>query len=247
MTSTDFNVLTLNIHKGFSTGQRRFTLENIRNCLRDSKASVVFLQEVVGEHQRFARKIPGWPQGNQLEFLADSVWTHHAYGKNAIYQHGHHGNAILSEVPFKSWHNLDVSLMNISQRGILHGVTANDLHLLCVHFGLFENERRLQARKLIDYVVKNIPDDAPMILAGDFNDWRKTLHNRLTRELRLHDAHQKLNNKVANTFPSFRPMLPMDRIYLRGLQVRSCSIMNNPEWRRISDHCAVMANLSLHP
>jgi len=250
MKSIDLKVLTLNIHKGFSAGQRRFTLENIRNCLRDSKASVVFLQEVVGEHQLFARKIPGWPQGNQLEFLADSVWSHHAYGKNAIYQHGHHGNAILSEVPFKSWHNLDVSLMTVSQRGILHGVTANNLHLLCVHFGLFEKERRLQARKLIEYVVGNIPADAPMIIAGDFNDWRKTLHNRLVRELRLHDAHQKLNNKVANTFPSFRPILPMDRIYLRGFQVRSCSIMNSPEWRRISDHCAVMASLSLraqHP
>lgn len=246
MTATDFNVLTLNIHKGFSTGQRRFTLENIRNCLRDSKASVVFLQEVVGEHQHFARKIPGWPQVNQLEFLADSVWTHHAYGKNAIYQHGHHGNAILSEVPFKSWHNLDVSLMNISQRGILHGITANDLHLLCVHFGLFESERRQQANKLVDYVHRNIPHNAPLILAGDFNDWRKTLHKRLTRELGLHDAHQKLNNKVANTFPSFRPMLPMDRIYLRGFQVRSCSIMNDKVWRKISDHCAISAKLSLH-
>jgi len=246
MTPTDFSVLTLNIHKGFSTGQRRFTLENIRNCLRDSKASVVFLQEVVGEHQHLARKIPGWPQGNQLEFLADSVWTHHAYGKNAIYQHGHHGNAILSEVPFKSWHNLDVSMMNFSQRGILHGVTANDLHLLCVHFGLFENERRLQANKLVDYVHRNIPNDAPLILAGDFNDWRKTLHTRLVRELHLQDAYQKLNKKVANTFPSFRPMLPMDRIYLRGFRVRSCSIMNTQEWRRISDHCAISAKLSLH-
>ncbi len=246
MTLTDFSVLTLNIHKGFSTGQRRFTLENIRNCLRDSKASVVFLQEVVGEHQRFARKVPGWPQGNQLEFLADSVWTHQAYGKNAIYQHGHHGNAILSAVPFKSWHNLDVSLVNFSKRGILHGVTADDLHLLCVHFGLFESERRSQARKLVDYVDRNIPASAPLIVAGDFNDWRKSIHSMLTRELRLQDAHQNLNQRVAKTFPSFRPILAMDRIYLRGFQVKSCEIMSNAEWRKISDHCALSARLSLH-
>ncbi|MCB1671329.1 MAG: endonuclease/exonuclease/phosphatase family protein [Pseudomonadales bacterium] len=245
MISTDFSVLTLNIHKGFSTGQRRFTLENIRNCLRDSKASVVFLQEVVGEHRQLARKVPGWPQGNQLEFLADSVWSHHAYGKNAIYQHGHHGNAILSEVPFKSWHNLDVSLLNFSQRGILHGVTANDIHLLCIHFGLFESERRSQARKLVDYINKTIPANAPLILAGDFNDWRKSIHNLLVRELHLQDAHQNLNQRVARTFPSFRPILPMDRIYLRGFQVRTCEIMCNTEWRRISDHCALLAGLSL--
>jgi endonuclease/exonuclease/phosphatase family metal-dependent hydrolase len=246
MNPTDFNVLTLNIHKGFSTTQRRFTLENIRNCLRDSKATVVFLQEVVGEHTRFARKIPGWPKGNQLEFLADSVWSHHAYGKNAIYQHGHHGNAILSEMPFKSWHNLDISLFNYSQRGILHGITANDLHLVCVHFGLFESERRAQANKLVEYVRNHIPDDAPLILAGDFNDWRKSIHIRMTRELHLTDAHQQLNNRVARTFPSIRPLLPMDRIYLRGFQVRSCDIMSSPEWRHISDHCAMIARLSLH-
>ena len=245
MTPTDFNVLTLNIHKGFSTGQRKFTLENIRNCLRDSKASVVFLQEVVGEHQHFARTVPGWPQGNQLEYLADSVWSHHAYGKNAIYQHGHHGNAILSEVPFKSWHNLDVSLHNFSQRGILHGVTSNDIHLLCIHFGLFESERRSQALKLVKYITTNIPADAPLILAGDFNDWRKSIHKLLVKELRLQDAHHKLNNCVAKTFPSFRPLLPMDRIYLRGFQVRACDVMSNPQWRSISDHCALIARLNL--
>jgi len=245
MNPADFNVLTLNIHKGFSTTQRHFTLENIRNCLRDSKATVVFLQEVVGEHSRLARKIPGWPESNQLEFLADSVWSHHAYGKNAIYQYGHHGNAILSEIPFKSWNNVDVSLFNYSQRGILHGVTANDLHLLCVHFGLFESERRSQAGKLVDYIRNNIPEEAPLILAGDFNDWRKSIHLRLTRELRLSDAHQQLNNRMASTYPSIRPFLPMDRIYLRGFHVKSCNIMKTAEWRRLSDHCAMIANLSL--
>lgn len=245
MTSADFNVLTLNIHKGFSTGQRTFTLDNIRQCLRNSGATIVFLQEVVGEHEKLARRVPGWPQGNQLEFLADSVWSHHAYGKNAIYQHGHHGNAILSEVPFSAWHNVDISMMHFSRRGILHGITTNGLHLLCVHFGLFENERRIQARKLVNYVAANIPHHAPLILAGDFNDWRKSIHNVLIRDLQLSDAHQKHTRRVAKTFPSFRPMLAMDRIYLRGFQVRSCNIMDSPEWRRISDHCALQASLSL--
>ena len=245
MSVIDFNVLSLNIHKGFSTGRRRFTLENIRHCLRDSGATIVFLQEVVGEHARHARKIPTWPQSNQLEYLADSVWTHHAYGKNAIYQQGHHGNAILSEMPFKHWHNLNISLMNFSQRGILHGVTVNNLHLLCVHFGLFERERRSQTRSLVEYVKKNIPDDEPLILAGDFNDWRKSCHNTLIRELNVRDAYQEHNQQVAKTFPSFRPLLPMDRIYLRGLRARSCHIMNDPEWRKISDHCALLAEVNL--
>lgn len=241
----DFSVLTLNIHKGFSTGQRRFTLENIRARLRESKANIVFLQEVVGAHDRNARRIPGWPQGNQLEYLADSVWTHHAYGKNAIYQHGHHGNAILSEAPFKAWHNLDVSLVNFSQRGILHGETSQGIHLMCAHFGLFEGERRRQVRKLIEYVRGNIPDNAPLVIAGDLNDWRKTCHDVLTKELGVCEAHSQLHQRIANTFPSFRPLLPMDRIYLRGFRVRSCSIMSDANWREVSDHCAILADVTL--
>ena len=247
MSSTHFNVLTLNIHKGFSMGQREFTLNRIRDCLRASESTIVFLQEVVGAHSILESKVADWPDGNQLEYLADSVWSHHAYGKNAIYQHGHHGNAILSEIPFKFWHNLDVSLMNFSRRGMLHGVTGGDVHLLCTHLGLFESERRRQIGRLIEYVRSSIPPDAPLILAGDFNDWRKTCHKLLCSELGLHEAYHTHHRQIANTFPALRPILPMDRIYLRGFRVNSCTIMNGRQWRSISDHCAVFADISLHP
>ena len=90
-------------------GNRRFTLERIRSCLRESKANVVFLQEVVGENEKHRKKISALPDSNQMEFLADSVWEHFAYGKNAIYKHGHHGNAILSEIPFLQWENINIS------------------------------------------------------------------------------------------------------------------------------------------
>ncbi|MEX0901840.1 MAG: endonuclease/exonuclease/phosphatase family protein [Pseudohongiellaceae bacterium] len=243
---SSYSILTLNIHKGFSMGNRRFTLENIRRCLRNSSANIVFLQEVVGENTRFHRRVAGWPQGgSQLEFLADTVWSHHAYGKNAIYQHGHHGNAILSEAPFKNWHNLDVTCMTMSQRGILHGATSEDVHLMCVHLGLFEGERRLQISRLIDYVHNHIPKSAPLIIAGDFNDWRRHCHHRLMRNLDLEEAHQAHNRSVAKTYPALRPMLAMDRIYVRGFKVRQCSTMTGPEWRSVSDHCALLAEVSL--
>ena len=95
------------------------------------------------------------------------------------------------------------------------------------------------------WIGTQLADNPRLILAGDFNDWRKSIHNLLVRELHLQDAHQNLNQRVARTFPSFRPILPMDRIYLRGFQVRTCEIMCNTEWRRISDHCALLAGLSL--
>src|SRR5690606_15038796 len=126
---------------------------------------------------------------SQLEYLADTVWTHHAYGRNAIYQHGHHGNAILSALPFVHWNNIDASVLSFSQRGFLHGTIEGGLHLICVHLGLFERERKLQVTQLIEYIHHNIPEDEPLILAGDFNDWRCTTHRRLQQELQLTEVH----------------------------------------------------------
>ncbi len=241
----DFRVLTLNIHKGFSAANRRFTLEDIRKCLRESGSNIVFLQEVVGEHDIHRDAVADWPDTNQFEYLADSVWDHYAYGKNAIYQHGHHGNAILSELPFDSLKNVDVSTTSFSRRGILHGQLENGVHLLCVHLGLLRRERGKQAAMLADYISSSIPAGAPLILAGDFNDWRTAVHPGLSQELGLYEAFQQRYSRLARTFPSRLPILHMDRIYVRGFQVRDAEVLDGLPWREISDHCALMADIRL--
>lgn len=226
-------------------GNRQFTLELIRENLRASHANVVFLQEVVGENLKHRDKISDWPDGNQMEYLADSVWDHFAYGKNAIYQHGHHGNAILSEIPFSESCNINISCLSFSRRGILHGVTEEGVNLLCVHLGLFEKERSQQLDRLIDYVQKNIADDAPLILAGDFNDWRMTCHGRLQEELGLKESHQLAQGSLAKTYPANFPILAMDRIYQRGFEVIECRILDGKAWRRMSDHRGLLSELRL--
>lgn len=226
-------------------GNRRFTLENIRKNLRESGSNICFLQEVIGENHRHRDAIEGWPDTNQFEFLADTVWDHYAYGKNAIYNHGHHGNAILSELPFNQFSNVDVSTLSFSQRGILHGQLENNIHLLCVHFGLLERERRQQVKRLIEYIRSEIPTGDPLILAGDFNDWRKSAHRQLKRDCDLIEASEALTNKLAVTYPAILPMLPMDRIYLRGFEVSSIQVMAESGWRAVSDHCAIVAEISL--
>jgi endonuclease/exonuclease/phosphatase family metal-dependent hydrolase len=242
---SDYRILTLNIHKGFSMSNRRFTLDKIRHCLRESKANVVFLQEVVGENIKHKKKISEWPDSNQLEFLADSVWQHYAYGKNAIYQHGHHGNAILSEIPFLDWQNINISCLSFSQRGILHGKTSENIHLLCVHMGLFEKERRLQVKQLVEYVEAEIPSHEPMILAGDLNDWRLSCHHYLQGVLKLEEAHLSSQGALAKTYPARFPLLKMDRIYQRGFQVNQSQILDGADWQIMSDHRALLTELKL--
>ena len=103
-------VLSYNIHKGFSSGNRNFVLHQIREAIRTVRADLVFLQEVLGEHREHQRKYSAhWERDSQFEFLADEVWPHFAYGKNAIYTSGHHGNAILSRYPFTFFENIDIS------------------------------------------------------------------------------------------------------------------------------------------
>lgn len=242
----DFKVLTLNIHKGYSMSNWYFTLERIKHCLKESGSNIVFLQEVSGDNEKEKNAIPNWSDNNQFEFLADSIWDHFAYGKNAIYQHGHHGNAILSEIPFSKLHNLDVSTMRVSQRGILHGTLENGIHLLCAHLGLFESERLSQIKQLISYVNENIGASEPLIIAGDLNDWRRKAHKKLCQELQLTEVYQSQHGRVADTFPALFPLLPMDRVYVRGFEVCSAEVMTHIDWRSISDHCALTADLKLN-
>ncbi|WP_372764929.1 endonuclease/exonuclease/phosphatase family protein [Litorivivens sp.] len=238
-----YRILTLNIHKGFSAGNRAFTLEGIRDCLRQSGANVVFLQEVVGDNTKNRRRIPGWPEGNQMEYLADSVWDHFAYGQNAIYQHGHHGNAILSEIPFNESRNIDISCYSFSQRGLLHGHTQEGIHLLCVHLGLFERERRRQVSQLIDYIGDTIPADDALILAGDFNDWRGKAHAQIEKSLGLTETELAQRGALAKTFPAIHPVLAMDRIYQRGFDVVTSRVLSGKPWKHMSDHCALLSEL----
>ena len=74
-------------------------LHRLRDAIRSVDADIIFLQEVVGQNSARAKRHPTWPDQAQHEFLADSVWRYFAYGKNAFYPDGHHGNAIISKFP----------------------------------------------------------------------------------------------------------------------------------------------------
>ena len=239
-------ILSYNIHKGFSTFDRRFVLESIRTAIKTSGADLVFLQEVQGQHSGKAKKIKDWPIASQLEFLADSVWPHFAYGKNAVYTEGHHGNAIISRFPFKSYENVDISNNRLERRGLLHatidmGPQAADLHVVCLHLDLFEKGRANQYSRLVKRIHEHVPDDHPLIIAGDFNDWRETASHHLVDELGVEEVFKKLHGKHALSFPAWFPFLPLDRIYTRGLKPVEARCFVESPWDSLSDHGALFS------
>lgn len=242
-------VLSYNIHKGFSTGKLAFKLDSIREAVRDVHPDLVFLQEVQGEHRRFQRRIAAWPEEAQFEFMADQFWPHFAYGKNAVYDAGHHGNAILSKFPFEAWENIDISLGRFERRGILHGVIPlpghkKPLHVLCIHLDLFESGRQSQLQSLAQRIDEHVPQDEPIIIAGDFNDWRVRATEFLSSKAELNEVFVELEGRHARTFPAWRPILSLDRVYYRGLKPKMAYLPRGRHWNSLSDHLPVCCDFA---
>jgi endonuclease/exonuclease/phosphatase family metal-dependent hydrolase len=247
------SVATYNIHKGFSVMPlfaRRPTLHALREQLRLLNTDLVFLQEVVGEHTAHAARHLDWPVQSQYEFLADSLWQSHAYGKNAVYDAGHHGNAVLSRYPITHWDNEDVSSHRFERRGLLHCEIAipgwpQPLHCVCVHLALTARGRGLQLERLRQRIERLVPPDAPLIIAGDFNDWywRHRATNQLAHPLNMHEVFELVGGVPARSFPALLPVLRLDRIYVRGFTVREVRVHHGRRWGRISDHAPLTAQL----
>lgn len=248
--SLSFKILTLNTHKGFTTFNRRFMLHELRDAVRSVSADIVFLQEVLGANELHPNRVARWPVQPQYEFLADSIWADHAYGKNAVYPAGHHGNAVLSKFQIVSSQNRDVSITGPERRGLLHcaiRVPGHDLdiHVICAHLGLIELHRRQQLELMCEFIRNNIPDDAPLLIAGDFNDWRVRAHDILARGAGLKEVFVEYSGRTARTFPARWPFLCLDRIYYRNLRVIAPTVLSARPWSHLSDHAALSAEIRL--
>jgi endonuclease/exonuclease/phosphatase family metal-dependent hydrolase len=240
-------VVTLNIHKGLSLFNRRMVIHELREGLKKIDADLVFLQEVQGLHERNALRFGAWPQTAQHEFLAGADWQH-AYGQNAVYEYGHHGNAILSRFPIVSWDNHDVSNHRFERRGLLHCRIAvpwldAPLDCACAHLSLDEKGRRRQLDALALHL--SGPHEGPLIVGGDFNDWRHSASRTMEQRLGLTEVSIMHNGRPARTFPSIMPVLRLDRIYVRGFRVLGAKVHRGAPWSLLSDHLAISAELEM--
>lgn len=244
--SLSLRIATYNLHKGMSPFHRRHVLPAQREALADLDLDLVFLQEAQGRHVHRARRHEDWPAESQPAALAED--RHHAYGANARYQAGHHGNAILSRHLILSTANQDVSDHRFERRGLLHCQVEMPqfdvpVHCVCVHLGLMAGSRRRQMAALAERMEQLAPGDAPLIIAGDFNDWRNHADDLLGSRLGLTEAFGAGRGRPARSFPSALPFFRLDRIYVRGFRVRQAQVHYGAPWAQISDHAALTADL----
>jgi endonuclease/exonuclease/phosphatase family metal-dependent hydrolase len=237
-------VATYNIHKGVQGfgPARRLEIHNLQMAVEQLDADLVCLQEVRRLHRREATRFARWPAMPQADFLAPEGY-HAVYRTNATTRHGEHGNAVLSRWPVVAHGHEDMSDHRFEQRGLLHVHVQFDgvpLHVIVVHLGLIAGSRRRQVEQLGRFILREVPEGEPLLVAGDFNDWGGKL-----REPLLAIGLKDCAVAPVRTYPSRLPLAQLDYVYARGLAPEAVTVPHGPVWARMSDHLPLIAELRL--
>jgi endonuclease/exonuclease/phosphatase family metal-dependent hydrolase len=156
----------------------------------------------------------------------------------------------MSKYPILYHRNHDASIVGPEKRGMLHCVLhiparALDVHVICVHLGLAESHRAQQLALICKVVRDEMPPDAPLVVAGDFNDWRRRAHDILEQGAGLREVFVQAYGEAARTFPARWPMLSLDRIYVRNATAHLPVVLPRKPWSHLSDHAPLAAEIHL--
>jgi endonuclease/exonuclease/phosphatase family metal-dependent hydrolase len=239
-------VATYNIHKGVQGlgPVRRLEIHNLGHAVEQFDADIVCLQEVRKMNRGEARRFAHWPDLPQADYLAPEGYEA-VYRSNAITRHGEHGNAMLSRWPVLMHQHEDMSDHRFEQRGLLHAEIQWEscpVHVVVVHLGLVRASRLRQLHQLVRFIAREIPSDAAVIVAGDFNEWSDAV-SKLLGPIGLY-AHVQGRYP---TFPSRMPLLQLDHVYARGLRPIGLEVPHGRNWWRMSDHLPLIAEFEWAP
>lgn len=243
---------TYNIHRAIGV-DRRFRLDRIAEVLKHHNADVVLLQEVD----------EGAPRSQHLDLARElaelSGYPHWKAGYNVTLRKGRYGNATLSRFPIVRESNIDLTIPNQNlqgswiRRGCQHTTLAlpdDDRHLevFNLHLGLSARERQRQVGLLVNSPeFRDLGPRVPVVVGGDFNDWRSLLQPIFLDVFGFGCATQtKGGLSVTPTYPSFSPQGGLDRLYFRGpLRLDAAHRCRLKVSRVASDHLPVIAEFSL--
>ncbi|AWB34606.1 endonuclease/exonuclease/phosphatase family protein [Orrella marina] len=206
-------IVSYNIHKGRSMSGKD-SLYDLRLGLHRLRPDLLFLQEVQGRNEKHVNL------DAQHASLAAALQMNAAYGCNAIRDMTDHGNALLSRFPILSFENEDVSDHSLEQRGLLHAVVdiqGHEVHCFVIHLGLFGGSRIRQIEAMAARIRKMVPDNVPLLIAGDFNDWRDELAPLFVQQLGVHEVFATAP-RTEGDIPSLRDSVRHLRQVLKGEQ-----------------------------
>jgi endonuclease/exonuclease/phosphatase family metal-dependent hydrolase len=94
--------------------------------------------------------------------------------------------------------------------------------------------------QLSRFIAREVPSNAPLLVAGDFNDWSSRVPQTFAR-FGLH----AWEGGTQPTFPSRLPLAQLDHVFGRGLQPVGLSVPRGQIWARMSDHLPLIAEFGL--
>jgi endonuclease/exonuclease/phosphatase family metal-dependent hydrolase len=238
-TGPSLAVATYNVHACVGT-DRRYDPARVAAVLRELGADIISLQEVGG--QRRPGQLP-----DQAGFLAEETGLEIVAGPNRNYRRSRFGNAILTRFPVLAARYIDLSVPGCEPRGALdvdldigERLDGRVLRVVATHLGLRGGERRAQTMRLLDALAATGGgSDTAILMMGDLNEWRG-------RRGGIRALDRELGHAPApRTFPSWCPILPLDRIYAGPpALVRDVIVHRSPLARLASDHLPLRARLA---
>ncbi len=222
-------IVTWNVHACVG-GDGRFDPDRVVTIVRDLSPDIVALQEV--DSRRF-----GTVGFDAFTFFRERIGDHSAEARTITTEAGDYGHMVLSRWPLRHVRTHDISVPRREPRNILEVETVSPfgpIRVIAAHFGLRRSERRLQTAAL--RAVVDPGSDGAAIVAGDFNELRR--HSATHRAL----SPQFQGTTIFATFPSWRPLVPLDRIWCRPpLRVQRSRVLRSA--RPASDHLPLIADL----
>jgi endonuclease/exonuclease/phosphatase family metal-dependent hydrolase len=221
-------VATWNIRGGVGA-DGRFDLARVVRLLERAGPDVVALQEVDSRRGTEQHEHP-------FLLLRQALGAHSVEAKSIVSAHGEYGQILISRWPLSDIQIHDISVAGREPRRAIEAEVASPygrLRMAAVHLGLAFRERRAQTRTLIDIAQRS---PITTVMLGDFNDWiwRGSVQNAIHRALPGRTWHR--------TFPSWLPMIRLDRVYCRPRDALVASFTDR-EARALSDHLPVFADV----
>jgi endonuclease/exonuclease/phosphatase family metal-dependent hydrolase len=258
--------LSWNLHKGRSAAGRP-AWEKMLSWAKEQPADAFFLQEAQARQaplggwrlmqEPHEMQKPGfWARNGegdgeaeiwrcQASSLAQARNLNMALGTNVFRSRTRHGNALLSHLELGDAQQWDISAHRFERRGLLAARArwgGAEPWLLCSHLALTRGARVRQMEWIAQWI-ENRSDGAPLILAGDFNDFRDDAPP-IFKSVGLLEVAEALGGKKRRTFPAFAPAFALDRMFVRGFEPVEW-VEPGPEAAWLSDHLPYIAKLRL--
>jgi endonuclease/exonuclease/phosphatase family metal-dependent hydrolase len=227
-------VASYNMRKAIGSDRRRRP-ERILDVLCEIDADVVALQEA---DRRFGTRSSALP----LAMIAERTPYVPVPFTNRPNGLGWHGNALLVRRGIEVMHRNPLHLPTLEPRGAVMAdlrIGRLVVRVIGMHLDLSGLLRRRQAHAILATIAAQ-PVQLPVVMMGDFNEWRRT--GGCLTDFALHHDFAA----TGLSFHARRPVARLDRIVVsRDLQVDDAGTHSSLRARIASDHLPVWARLSL--